>query len=610
MTPKELQFVLDEGEGQKIEFKEFMSSLDKELVAFANSSGGRVFIGVTDAKVAKGISITNRLKSQVQDTAHNCQPAIKIWLEEVNNVLVVHVPEGDDKPYSCSSGFYVRVGPNSQKQTRDQIIQFITAEGKILFDELNNATFDYEAHFDVDKLDLFMKRAGLPHALDVPATLVNLGVAERDDGGLIFNNAGVLFFAKHLKDLFRRTTVTCALFKGIDKVETLDRRDFNEDVVSSIDSAITVLKQWIPVRYEMTGTPQRREIPEIPYDALREAVINAVTHRDYFQKGANVMIEMFDDRIEISNPGGLVKGLLPEEFGRRSLLRNPNIANLLHEIKYIEKMGSGIPKMQRLIDEAGLPPVKFTFDTFFSVVFRRPVPEKVEGMADEAVITTNLTRILARGSVEGVNEGLSEGVKKRLASELLYVLQNGSTTRLMLQKLFSISGATVERDISLLRRLGLIRFEGAPKKGRYVLTEKGKLQNEAEAERTKILQKFGPHITIVWGHLGFDMGDPQTRLICKSPPQELVWTSPVQKTVHVAELYWRTKDGHYFKIVYDEEGATPLNVDADEVHYKMNTRTNYQWFITDAQKKELQAEDFELAGARSARYPTPENKDV
>ena len=475
MTPEELQFVLNEGEGQKIEFKKNTSSLDKELAAFATSSGGRVFVGITDENAVKGVTVTNRLKSQVQDIANHCQPAITIGFEKidgVNNVLVVHVSEGGDKPYSCGSGCYVRVGPNSQKLTRDQIIQFIKAEGKVLFDELNNETFDYERHFDADKLDSFMKLAGLPHALDVPTTVVNLGVAERQNDGLVFNNTGVLFFSKHLKDLFRRTTVTCALFKGTDKVETLDRRDFNEDVVSSIDSAMTVLKQWIPVRYEMTGTPQRREIPQIPYDALREAVINAVAHRDYFEKGANVMIEMFDDRIEISNPGGLVKGLPPEEFGKRSLLRNPNIANLLHEIKYIEKMGSGIPKMRRLMDEAGLQPVEFTFDTFFSVVFRRPVPEKVRATTDEALISMNLTSILMHGGVEGVNEGINEGVNEginqgvraRLAGELSYILQNGSATRQILQKLFHVSVSTVDRDISLLRTLGIIRFEGVPKR--------------------------------------------------------------------------------------------------------------------------------------------------
>jgi ATP-dependent DNA helicase RecG len=162
-----------------------------------------------------------------------------------------------------------------------------------------------------------MKRAGLSRTLDVPETLVNLGVAEKQDGNLVFNNTGALFFAKHLEHIFRHTSVTCALYKGVEKVEVLDRRDFNEDIVSSIDSAMTVLKQWIPVRYEMTGTLQRREIPQIPYGALREAIINAVAHRDYVEKGANAMIEMFDDRIEIWNPGGLVKGLSRKEFGKR-----------------------------------------------------------------------------------------------------------------------------------------------------------------------------------------------------------------------------------------------------------------------------------------------------
>ena len=136
------------------------------------------------------------------------------------------------------------------------------------------------------------------------------------------------------------------------------------------------LKQYIPVKYEMTGAPRRKEIPEIPYDALREVVINAITHRDYFEKGANVMVEMFDDRIEITNPGGLVNGLRPEDFGKKSVLRNPNIANLLHRIEYIEKMGTGISKIRRIIKSAGLPNVKFKFNTFFTATFTRPMTGK------------------------------------------------------------------------------------------------------------------------------------------------------------------------------------------------------------------------------------------
>lgn len=138
-----------------------------------------------------------------------------------------------------------------------------------------------------------------------------------------------------------------------------DRKDFNEDVLSNIDQAMIFLKRHLPVRYEITGAPRRREVLEIPEGALREAVINAVAHRDYFERGANVMVEIFDDRIEISNPGGLVKGLKPEDFGKKSILRNPNIASLLHRADYIEKMGTGIARMRRLMREAKLSPPKF-----------------------------------------------------------------------------------------------------------------------------------------------------------------------------------------------------------------------------------------------------------
>jgi len=366
---EEMQLVLEEGEGYKIEFKESLANIDKEIVAFANSSGGRIFLGIGDDNGVKGIRITNELKSQIQDRANNCQPPATVLLEEFGNILVVKVLEGVDKPYKCSAGFYTRVGPNSQKLDRDDIIEFFKSEGKIRFDELVNLRFDYDVHFDHGKFDRFLRLAGISKVLDTPSMLVNLGVAEKQEGKLIFNNAGILFFAKNLHDIYFHTTVTCALFDGTEKVDVLDRRDFNEDLISNIDGAMIFLKRYLAVRYEMTGEPRRREIPEIPYEALREAVINAVAHRDYFEKGTNVMVEIFDDRIEITNFGGLVKGLRPEDFGKKSMPRNAKIADLLHRVEYIERMGTGINKIRRLMGGAGLPPVEFEFDTFFTAIF-------------------------------------------------------------------------------------------------------------------------------------------------------------------------------------------------------------------------------------------------
>ncbi|GAH20212.1 unnamed protein product, partial [marine sediment metagenome] len=171
MNKDELQLILEEGEGYRIEFKESMTSIDKELVAFANSSGGRIFLGITDDREIKGVKINNKFKSQIQDITNNCQPPIKIILEEFENILIINVREGEDKPYRCSSGFYLRVGPNSQKLNRNEIVEFFKAEGLIRFGELISSRFDYNTHFDPKKLEHFLRLAGISKVLDAPTVL-------------------------------------------------------------------------------------------------------------------------------------------------------------------------------------------------------------------------------------------------------------------------------------------------------------------------------------------------------------------------------------------------------------------------------------------------------
>jgi ATP-dependent DNA helicase RecG len=113
--------IIELGEGQFVEFKESLDkNFQKELVAFANASGGTIYLGITDTGKVKGIEITNRLKSQIQDIAYNCDPSIVINLIESNNIIAVEVPEGKNKPYSSSAGFFMRMGANSQKMTRNE----------------------------------------------------------------------------------------------------------------------------------------------------------------------------------------------------------------------------------------------------------------------------------------------------------------------------------------------------------------------------------------------------------------------------------------------------------------------------------------------------------
>ena len=448
MKTEELELILEEGEGYLIEFKEKPAQIDREMVAFANGSGGRIFIGISDSRRIKGIRATNQLKSQIQDIANNCDPPIKIKLQELASLLVVHVSQGSEKPYSCSSGFYTRIGPNAQKMNRNQIIEFFQSEGRIRFEELMNQKFDFQNDFDPQKLVRFLSLAEIAPVLDTRSILLNLGVAEQQTGNLIFNNTGIFFFARDLDQFYPHAGITCALYKGIEKVHVLDRKDFNQDIIYNVDNAMLFLRQHIPVRYEFDGSPKRIEVPQVPLEALREAVINAVCHRYYFEKGANVMVEIFDDRIEISSPGGLVKGLLEKDFGKKSVLRNPKIAGLFYRIGYIEKMGTGIRRMQNLMKEAGHPPIRFDFTTFVTAEFDRGVAlEKKETPVK-------------------MNEGLNEGLKSLFA----VISQNpGIQTRQASALLGNRSVKTLEKQIQTLVEKDLIEHRGSKKTGGYFL---------------------------------------------------------------------------------------------------------------------------------------------
>ena len=444
MDRKEFEFILQEGEGYRIEFKESLSGLDKEMCAFANASGGFIYLGVRDDGTVKGVKITNKLKSQVNDIAANCDPPVKVILQNFENVLIIEVREGTDKPYRCASGFYNRIGPNSQKLRRNEIIEFVQSEGKIRYDELVHRDFD-DKDFDNEKLNQFLYLARISPLIDTKHILRSLHVAEIQQGRIIYYNSAVMFFAKNLDDYLYHTTVTCALYKGNDKVDILDRKDFNRDLKFNVDETMLFLERHLSVRYEFDGKPRRNEIPAVPLEALREAVLNAVIHRDYFLKGANVMVEIFSDRVQITSPGGLPKGLDPKEFGHRSVLRNPNIANLFHRINYIEKMGTGIRRIQQMIESAGLPPVQFKWDDFVTVTF--PLPE-----------------VETSGKMSGKTSGKMSG--KTSGKIIEHINANSHITIPELAEMIGVTERTIQRNLQKLQKEGKVKRIG-PAKGGY-----------------------------------------------------------------------------------------------------------------------------------------------
>ena len=164
MNKKEILSLIKNGEGHNLEFKEsFSSEIYKEICAFANANGGRILLGVTDKNQIKCIEITTRLKSQIHDLVRNFDPKIEVSTEEVDNILIIKVPEGKNKPYSVNGRFYLRQGTNSQQLSRDEIREFFQKEGKITFDEKIDAKFDFKNDFNelaFEKINYILNETG------------------------------------------------------------------------------------------------------------------------------------------------------------------------------------------------------------------------------------------------------------------------------------------------------------------------------------------------------------------------------------------------------------------------------------------------------------------
>lgn len=373
----DIDILIAEGEGSTLEYKEGLSAgLARELVAFANSAGGKILLGVRDDGGVVGIRDSNDLRARIQDMARNCDPPVKVLVESVGETLVVTVRESESKPVQCKDGFFWRQGASTQKLTRDEIREFFQGEGAVRFDTALCPSFRYPEDFDQEKFDRWLRRTNISAGANVEDILLNTEAAKRDGKRLIFKNGAVLFFATKVRHFFTQAYITCLLGKGRDKVHILDRKDFEGGIVDNIEDAMRFIERNTRLAYKIEKL-QREEIPEYPMAALREAVTNAVMHRDYFQAGANVFVEVYSDRIEVSNPGGLPKGLDLNELGTRSVRRNTLISDLLHRIGFIEKAGTGIRRMREGAVAHGCEEPVFKGGSFFSATFW-PLPSEQE----------------------------------------------------------------------------------------------------------------------------------------------------------------------------------------------------------------------------------------
>lgn len=444
-----VKLLVMEGESLTVEFKgKYTSKIDEDIVAFANTKGGAILLGVGDDKTVVGERLTNELKGRINSLARNCKPDIPVNIMQVGDAVVIEVPEGTEKPYYCGSSYFRRLNGNTQKMNHEEIKAMFSENDTVPFEE---KTVNGFTNNDIsrEKIRAFTKEAkintGRISAIDF---LKSLKVA--DDAKI--KNAGILFFAKDAQRHIPQAQMTLIAFKGTKKLHIFDRLDVRNDLLTQFNEAIFFLKKHLNIRSEIKGI-NREDIYEIPIEALREAVVNAIMHRDYGVRGTSLTIEVFDDRVEITNPGGLPKGFSKKSFGRVSVRRNELIADLFYRLDKVERLGMGVPQMKAAMALAGLKEPVFEMDGFFRAVFFRPKREEVFPVTQTA------------------GEKTPETTQKTTQKILTIIRENPNITREELAKLLGITSDGVKYHLDNLRKKRVIKRIGGRKEGHWEVLE-------------------------------------------------------------------------------------------------------------------------------------------
>ena len=241
--------------------------------------------------------------------------------------------------------------------------QLFDDAGALHFDEAFNKWFRME-EVSGQAVREFKEKAGITSPAPAPELIRNLELLGPKGE---MTTVVPMFFSEECGKRIPQAVIRCVLFKGTNKVHIIDSKTIGGPLLSQYNETTKWLKQRLAVEYIMDGFNPRIEKWEIPLDAIKEALTNSICHRDYYDTAANIMVELYDDRLEISNPGGLLP-IVARNFGHMSKSRNPKVFELFTRMDLVEKVGSGIPRMADLMKEAGLPAPEYRTEGFFTTV--------------------------------------------------------------------------------------------------------------------------------------------------------------------------------------------------------------------------------------------------
>lgn len=351
---------LSQNESKTLEFKENTRSLAgiiKTVIAFANTSGGILLIGVRDkTKEVVGVSDSlqeeERIANAISDSiAPLIIPDIEIHTYRNRELVVIRVPHVAGPFYlkaeGRKKGVYIRFGSTNRIADDEMLNSLKLFSENRSYDELPSPKGILDEK-DIEKVFMVIKKHPTKKHLEA------LNVLTEHLGKSVTTNGGVLLFGLNRLALYPDALIRCARFKGLTKEKIIDSAEITSSLPLAVEEVITFIEKNTQTT-SIIGRVYRKDISEYPPFTLREATINAILHSDYFIKGCHIQIAIFDDRIEFTNPGGLPFGqTIQKALQGFSKLRNRVIGRVFKELKLIEQWGSGLQRILAICAQEGL----------------------------------------------------------------------------------------------------------------------------------------------------------------------------------------------------------------------------------------------------------------
>lgn len=462
-------------ESKTLDFKRDLSSKKgvlKDLVSFANTSGGTLVIGVDDDKTVPGLqdplADEEKLASLISDSIRPALiPDIELSTHQGRDVLIVKVARSGGPFYLAAdgpeAGVFIRVGSTSRRADAAAIAELRRSIANVSFDQEPSPAS--RASLDEDRLATTFDEHNLPRT---DSKLISLGVLTEHQGKHLASNGGIILFGTDAERqrLFPDAYVRCAAFAGETKgAEMIDQVEAREaTIVEAVDLVDSFIKRNTRRAGPVKGM-RRQNITEYSEKMIREILVNAFAHADYSMVGMQVKVAIFSNRMEIENPGFLPFGMTIEQFkAGQSKIRNRVIARIFNEIAFLDGWGRAWEMIQEAMKQ-GYPEPEFIEQgaTFKVILWPHPTYAELEGAA-----------AASRGDQTKPAASTARKMSKRDRAEwiLAEIESRNGVNAPEIAGALGITQRTAERDVADLVAKQVIEFVGPPKTGRYQMKPK------------------------------------------------------------------------------------------------------------------------------------------